>query len=174
MAIDLGGHAAGIDYDAVNVAGKVELEGDLAVSLADVGGNIFTPALGDAFSVLTASQGVTGQFANVLLPQLAWNLDWRVDYLANAVNLVVWTSGDFNHDGLVDSADYVVWRKNDGSQADYSAWRSRFGLSAAGGSGAWVGSSVNAAVPEPASYFLCSSILVILACIRHCRSSSKS
>jgi hypothetical protein len=149
LAIDLGGHAAGVDYDAVNVAGKVELEGDLIVSLA--GGGAFTPETGDVFSVLTATQGISGQFVNVALPQLAWNLDWRVDYLANAVNLVVWTSGDFNHDGFVNSGDYVVWRKNNGTQADYAVWRSRFGIAAASGSGTWTGSTASAAVPEPAS-----------------------
>ena len=29
--------------------------------------------------------------------------------------------GDFNDDGTVDAADYVVWRKNDGTQAGYNS-----------------------------------------------------
>ena len=118
LAIDLGGIAAGVSYDSINVQGKVVLEGDLNVSLADVSGIPFAPALGNSFSILTATQGITGSFANVATPQLAWNLDWRLDYLANAVNLVVWSSGDFNHDGFVNTADYVVWRANDGTQSD--------------------------------------------------------
>jgi hypothetical protein len=39
-------------------------------------------------------------------------------------------SGDFNEDGTVDAADYVVWRKGLGtthSQTDYEVWRARFG-----------------------------------------------
>ena len=35
--------------------------------------------------------------------------------------------GDFNHDGTVDAADYVVWRKTDGTQAEYNTWRTHFG-----------------------------------------------
>ncbi len=68
--------------------------------------------------------------------------------------------GDFNHDGKVDMADYVVWRNTlnqSGSNlaadadlngridaADYAIWRSHFGQTAGSGAGA-------AAVPEPAS-----------------------
>jgi hypothetical protein len=35
--------------------------------------------------------------------------------------------GDFNGDGAVDAADYVVWRKTDGSPAGYVLWRANFG-----------------------------------------------
>ena len=154
LAIDLGGHSAGVDYDAVNVIGKVELEGDLAVSLADVNENPFAPGFGDTFSILTATQGVTGQFANVALPQLPWNLDWRVDYLANTVNLVVYTSGDFNDDGIVNVADYVVWRKNVGTQSEYDTWRSHFGQTIGLDSGATIDRANGASVPEPMSAVL--------------------
>lgn len=40
------------------------------------------------------------------------------------------TPGDFNHDGAVDAADYVVWRNELGSQytaTDYDVWRANFG-----------------------------------------------
>jgi probable HAF family extracellular repeat protein len=60
--------------------------------------------------------------------------------------------GDFNGNGVVDAADYVVWRKTDGTPAGYNAWRTHFGQSTANGSaapGSAGGSS--AAVPEPAS-----------------------
>ena len=90
----------------------------------------------------------------------AWNLDWRLDYLASAVNLVVWSSGDFNHDGLVGTADYVIWRNNGGTQAEYDTWRSRFGL--AGGIGTGLGSA-STAVPEPsiAALFVISAIATL-------------
>ena len=35
------------------------------------------------------------------------------------------------NDGVVDAADYVLWRKNGGTQADYELWRENFGASAA-------------------------------------------
>ncbi|HEX2473822.1 MAG TPA: hypothetical protein VHK01_03690 [Lacipirellulaceae bacterium] len=55
--------------------------------------------------------------------------------------------GDYNQDGAVNAADYVVWRKNDGSQTGYDLWRRFFGRIAS--SGATTGSSSSAAVPEP-------------------------
>ncbi len=43
--------------------------------------------------------------------------------------------GDFNSDGTVDAADYVVWRKNNGTQEDYDDWRENFGESGGGPNG---------------------------------------
>jgi hypothetical protein len=58
--------------------------------------------------------------------------------------------GDFNDDGRVDAADYVVWRKSGGTPQNYSIWRTNFGRS----SGAVAGSAVAGAVPEPAGVLL--------------------
>ena len=40
-------------------------------------------------------------------------------------NLAVFAlpNGDFNQNGVLDAADYVVWRKSIGGQAAYDAWR---------------------------------------------------
>ena len=66
--------------------------------------------------------------------------------------------GDYNNNGMVDAADYVLWR-NGGPLAnevdnpgtvnaqDYTEWRARFGNSVASGAGA----SANATIPEPAT-----------------------
>ena len=59
-------------------------------------------------------------------------------------------AGDYNQNGVVDAADYVVWRKNFGTQASYDIWRAHFGQTA--GSGA--GIITNATVPEPATLAL--------------------
>jgi hypothetical protein len=81
-------------------------------------------------------------------------------------------SGDYNGNGVVDAADYVLWRnggplQNDPtpgvSPGDYTYWRSRFG--ATSGSGATVGS----AVPEPASCLLFILTASILTCWRRGR-----
>ena len=93
---------------------------------AVTGGNLFAPVFGDAFTILTASQGLTGEFANITLPQLPWNIDWKINYSTNAVTLNVITSGDFNKDRVIDGADYVVWRKNAGTEAEYNTWRGTF------------------------------------------------
>ena len=36
-------------------------------------------------------------------------------------------SADYNQNGTVDAADYVLWRKNDSSQAGYDQWGAHFG-----------------------------------------------
>ena len=52
--------------------------------------------------------------------------------------------GDFNRDGAVDAADFVEWRKTDGTPAGYNIWRSHFGQTAGSGAGA----NANATVPN--------------------------
>jgi hypothetical protein len=91
---------------------------------------------------------------------------------AAAILPATYTSqGDFNHDGVVDSADYVTWRNSMGQagsnltadgngdnqvdMGDLLTWRAHFGM-AVGGSGAGLG---GAAVPEPASWLLCVAAL---------------
>jgi hypothetical protein len=69
--------------------------------------------------------------------------------------------GDFNHDGRVNAADYVVWRKTDGSQAGYNSWRMNFGRTSGSGS-----ALAGGAVPEPASFVLLAGGLFILAIAR--------
>jgi hypothetical protein len=71
-------------------------------------------------------------------------------------------AGDYNHDNVVDAADYIVWRNGLGTsytQADYDVWRAHFGQTA--GSGAGIRSS--SAVPEPGTLSL-----MILAVVGVC------
>ncbi|HEY2760904.1 MAG TPA: hypothetical protein VGI75_09175, partial [Pirellulales bacterium] len=49
-------------------------------------------------------------------------------------------SGDYDHNGIVDAADYVVWRMGNGTQSQYDAWRANYGNSTSAGAG----SSTNA------------------------------
>jgi hypothetical protein len=48
-------------------------------------------------------------------------------------------------------ADYVEWRKNDGTQAGYDLWAANFGATAGSGSG---GADAAGSVPEPAGLVL--------------------
>jgi len=75
-------------------------------------------------------------------------------------------NGDYNNNGVVDAADYTVWRNNLGSMvtlpndttpgsvtpADYGVWKANFGSTAGAGAGA--ASSSASAVPEPATQLL--------------------
>jgi hypothetical protein len=70
--------------------------------------------------------------------------------------------GDYNNDGSVDAADYVVWRKGLGTTYtadDYNIWRAHFGQTAGGGAGLPSTGPLSAAVPEPTSLVLCASSL---------------
>jgi hypothetical protein len=82
---------------------------------------------------------------------------------ATAVTL----SGDFNDDGTVDAADYVVWRKTDGTHAEYDSWRANFGEPAGSGSVA----GANATVPEPTTLVMVVAAVGIR--LRRCHVASR-
>ena len=80
-------------------------------------------------------------------------------------------AGDYNSNGVVDAADYTVWRDrlggttlaNDGGispgvvdQADYNFWKSRFGATTGSGS------LSSGAVPEPGMLALVSGLLALV------------
>ena len=64
--------------------------------------------------------------------------------------------GDYNMDGYVDSADYVIWRKDPvshgGTPGGYDTWRANFGTTPGAGAGSNIGTG--AAVPEPTAFAL--------------------
>jgi uncharacterized membrane protein len=64
--------------------------------------------------------------------------------------------GDYNANGTVDAADYVIWRNNGSAEQEYETWRANFGLSGANSSTASAGArnSIDAAVPEPGAVTL--------------------
>ncbi len=73
-------------------------------------------------------------------------------FVPNTIPTTVSVAGDFNHNGIVDAADYAAWRRGFGgvyNQADYDTWRANFGQSAYSGAG--TGSAADAAVPEPST-----------------------
>jgi hypothetical protein len=75
--------------------------------------------------------------------------------------------GDYNHDGVVDAADFVVWQKSPsifGGESGYDTWRAHFGQTS--GSGASVASSPISTIPEPGSLGM---LLLGAALIWQCR-----
>ncbi len=74
--------------------------------------------------------------------------------------------GDYNADGTVNAADYVVWRKTIGTTAAYNVWRANFGQTVH-----ISGLGSGSAVPEPAvaCYLLegCGWLSVALLFVRH-------
>jgi hypothetical protein len=159
LEIEIGGRAPATEFDRLTVTGAATLAGALDVSLIDD----FVPVAGDSFEVLRADGGIFDAFSTTSLPTLPGGLLWDVVYSNFAVLLQVAAaglSGDFNEDGKVDAADYVVWRKNDGMQDGYDAWRANFGRTEAGGAGG------TSAVPEPSAMICVLALLVPLIAIR--------
>jgi hypothetical protein len=74
-------------------------------------------------------------------------------------------AGDFNFNGVVDAADYVVWRKANGTQASFDVWRATFGRTASGG----LGDSTSAAVSEPST-----AAMLILTAASWCFSRNRA
>jgi hypothetical protein len=88
-------------------------------------------------------------------------------------------AGDYNGNGTVDAADYVVWRNNLGAsfqlqnevagttpgavtQDDYDAWRARFGNTSGAGGGELSGTIV----PEASTAVLAALAGMLVACRR--------
>jgi hypothetical protein len=162
-------------------------------------------ATGDVFGDVawsTASRMLSGTFAagatpaffngsigNVFTSAPGTNTQLGNEVLASTVTTIVRTnsvapanSADYNHDGIVSAADYVVWRKTLGNVAappgsgadgdgsgfvdagDYTLWRSHFGNPSGAGSGAGLSTS---GVPEPTSGALLTiGALLAFACRR--------
>lgn len=166
LQLDLLGTSAGA-FDTLSIDGQASLGGTLEVNLS----GSFAPQIGDSFAVLTATNGVTGAFAFADLPSLATGRMWRLDYSANAATLSVKLAGDYNDNGIVDAADYTVWRnllgrtfdpRADGDTNgtidihDYHVWKANFGL-AAGAASTIISSQP---VPEPSLWVAVAWIVI--------------
>ncbi len=72
--------------------------------------------------------------------------------------------GDFNGDGVVDMADYVVLRNGLGTrytQNDYNQWRSNFGRTSI----PTLAANAEVTVPEPSAFYLLAIVIALCPCI---------
>jgi hypothetical protein len=164
LAIEIGGTTPGTGYDQLvssdptNVITIGATATTLDVSLI----SDFVPAAGDMFTVISTAGMISGDFAVENLPASAGGnaLTWAVHYNPTNITLEVLTStelnGDFNLDGVVDTADYVMWRKTDGTEPQYNLWRTNFGAGSGGSGGAGEDndSLQQMRVPEPATIWI--------------------
>jgi hypothetical protein len=97
--------------------------------------------------------------------------EWRLN-LASHMRFVIKAQavipGDYNHDDVVDAADYVVWRKFDsGNSQGYNDWRENFGEGTSADSSLAGASPSDGGAPEPAA-----PVLLMFAvagwCLRRC------
>ncbi len=179
LGIEISGAANSSQYDHVTILGQLLLGGTLNVVLA--GG--FAPSAGNSFDILDWGS-ITGTFSSIELPTLSGGLQWNTSQLYTTGTLSVTASlpGDYNQNGVVDAADYTLWRNHLGQNftllnenpaaatpgvvdaEDYAFWKSHYGESADSGSGG----NATATVPEPMTLLL----LIFAAmgpCLRRCR-----
>jgi autotransporter-associated beta strand protein len=132
--------------DRMDVGGTFTAGGTLEVTLVP---GAPAPQPGDVFDILDFTSA-SGAFAVFDLPDLSPGLSWNTANLlySGVLEVVDGLPGDFNKDGTVDAADFVMWQKNDGSPQGYNTWRAHLGMSSpgAGGDGDSPGS-----VPEPSA-----------------------
>lgn len=126
------------------------------------------PAASDGFAAFIS----TAPIAYIKIPGVlgdGWN---HFDDL----QVITQVSADYNHNGVVDAADYVVWRDTlnqtglnlpaDGAgvgggpdgivnQLDYDYWRAHFGEIVGAGNGFSVLQGVSVVAPEPATILIC-------------------
>lgn len=139
----------------VDVSGVANLSGTLVLSLESG----FASLVGQSLNLITAGN-VVGTFDSIVLPPVPNDLAVGLTYTPTGLSMQISAipdilPGDFNNDGIVDAADYSVWRDGLGSlytQADYDKWKSHFGQQRIVGSG-----SLASPAPEP------STMLILLA-----------
>jgi hypothetical protein len=179
IAIDIFGDEPW-SFDSFDVNGTATVGGTLAVDVHDG----FSPT--GSFDVLTANvlvnQGLTLGGPDASLFSLS------VDTTNGIIRLSAGLVGDYNDNGVVDAADYVVWRDSLGLSGpnlaadgdgdtqvdndDYLLWRSNFGKSSPAASGFVLNSQ--SSVPEPGvAALLCIGVAGSL-CVRYGRRSTES
>jgi hypothetical protein len=161
------GYTADMDFDSVMVSGDAgvlatDLEASAgSLSLAAGAGQMFTAML-DTATAGSFSATYTLMFSDEDLPGA---LDTSLTLTLMGEVISAGLPGDYNGDGSVDAADYVVWRATygqtvpafsgadgDGDEmigdGDYAVWTQNFG---AVGPGA---GAVSTSVPEPVGMWL--------------------
>jgi hypothetical protein len=162
LELDLGTPA---QTDLLSITGNLIAGGTLRVVLDNT---VPAPSDGNVFNLLDFASA-SGSFGALNLPSLTPGLAWNTSRLLTTGELSVVASaglpGDYNGNGVVDAADYAVWRDRFGqnvalpntdpadtdnmvTQAEYNFWRSRFGATPGSGAGTL---SASQTVPEPAT-----------------------
>jgi len=120
------------------------------------------------YTLIDYNGALNGSLGNMTLGSTPSDFSFQlVNNTSNqSIDLVVTPGGDFDHNGAVNAADFVTWRKGVGATytaGDYNTWREHFGETNAS-----AGASL-AAVPEPAAWVLVATGVAILFARRYTR-----
>ena len=166
LAIDLAGGSA----DKLVAGGNLDLSN---VDFLDISGT----RSGVSFVIASYTGTLTGTFNNVTA---GYTLNYGTGTNSQITLNIPLSNvkGDFNNNGKVDAADYVLWRNNLGTtnalpndnglgtpiaQSHYDLWRANFNLPGSGS-----GSLSSGEVPEPASM-----VLLLVGCGAHLAASRR-
>ncbi|MEX2310347.1 MAG: hypothetical protein WD738_22455 [Pirellulales bacterium] len=147
---------AGVGHDLLNVQGNF-VHGTGSRILIDV--SQFVAGLVEEIKIIGWTGQVSADVGSAVsfIGGPALSYQFKTDGLYVTANMAS-NPGDYNGDGTVDAADYVVWRKTDGTPVGYEKWRTHFGETAGDSSSTGSGS---ASVPEPATWFLGLSLAAV-------------
>jgi T5SS/PEP-CTERM-associated repeat protein len=183
LEVEIGGSAPGTQYDQLVATGSLVAAGVLDLRVVNSGSGFQLPAVGSQYTILTAGAGLTSAFQNsASLRSVAggslvhWSLTAGAGaLLLNAAAITALPTGDYNGNGVVDLADYTVWRNSvgmidlaaDGNHdgqidaLDYNVWKANFGMSLGGGALA----AEPSPAPEPTTIVssLIASLLLVSA-----------
>ena len=179
LEIEFSGTGSG-QYDVLAVQGDAMIDGTVALQFI----NGFAPQQGQQFEFLTTSGTADLSRASFEVQNLEPGFMFDITSSAGGIMMTALNDGvfvpdtlpgDYNTDGVVDAADYVVWRKTDGTPEGYDTWRANFGRAAGMGATAgwappegWSSSAADsaAAVPEPAAVVSLIFALSVFLCAR--------
>lgn len=117
----------------VEVAGAATLAGELALDFDPE----FDFGASQSITLLSADGGLSGEFIPPLFPNVE-GVEFGLNYGATTLSLDVTVDqntlldGDFNLDGIVDAADYTVWRDSLGDPQNLAIWKANYGAVAQG------------------------------------------
>ncbi len=181
LQIEIGGTLVNTEHDFVNVTSNAVLGGKLELTLIDA----FVPDPADTFTIFNADN-LLGFFSNVTDAQRLTTTDGMGSFLVHYgatssfnPGQIVLTSfqltplpGDYNGDGIVNAADYTVYRnhlranfvlhgENPAAatpgivdEEDYNFWKLHYGETLESSSSAASSRSPNQTIPEPATLVL--------------------
>lgn len=149
IKFELGGPLPGVDFDQISITEEAGLSGSLNVSLLDN----YSLSPGDSFEIINIDGTLTAHFnglAEGSLVDIFDDVGLYITYFGgdgNDIVLYTLVSGDFDLDGDVDGADFLVWQRDlSQSSLALATWEANYGFPAT-----TIASSV---IPEPSSLAL--------------------
>jgi hypothetical protein len=148
----------GVGYDRIEFPGAFKHGGSLAIDVSE-----FEPGPIGEVKLL----GWTSEVGNAASTAISFIGGPALPYEFRSNGLFVDVGGtligDYNGDGTVDAADYVLWRRVYHSSDLYSLWHARFGAST---NDDFMSSADSATVPEPMFALVVNLAIVALSALR--------